>query len=206
MRLDSARQLAVHLVDYMRHACERIEVAGSVRRESPEVKDLEIVAIPRYEERNLEGVLFDFSNTVNLLHESLKASEFIRWIKPGTSEIEPWPIQPDGKYWRGLIGRGRFGAPADIKLDLFLAKPDNWGVIFAIRTGSADFSRALVTYARDRTSYRVDKGYLKQNPAHADFDNPIPCREEAELFARLGLEFVAPAFRRDDRDVRKSGD
>lgn len=30
----------------------------------------------------------------------------------------------------------------------------------SIRTGSADFSRGLVTYARDKTDYRVDEGYL----------------------------------------------
>lgn len=48
--LAQARAVADLLVSYLAPACERIEIAGSIRREVPEVKDIELVAIPRWEE------------------------------------------------------------------------------------------------------------------------------------------------------------
>lgn len=195
MKLEQAQRLANHLVDYMRPVCERIEIAGSIRRKSPQVKDIEIVAIPTYGDRLREGSLFRETETTNLLFEHLRGGEFIRWIKPGVSDIVPWPIKPFGKYWRGLIQRGSFGAPADVKLDLFLARPENWGVIWTIRTGSEDFSRTLVTYARDKTPYRVDGGELR------DAQGLVPCSEEAYLFSALGLEWIEPRLRRSERDL-----
>lgn len=132
MRLEAAQELARRLVDHMRAYCQRIEIAGSIRRGANEIKDVELVITPDFEDRTLEGVLFDFPNTVNLLHEFLETSELIRWIKPGTHDIIDWPIKPDGKYWRGLILRGPslLGikvAHVGIKLDLFLARPEKLG-------------------------------------------------------------------------------
>ena len=204
MKLEEAYKLGSALVKDMQPFCERIEIAGSIRRKkASDIKDLEIVAIPKWENREPETFdgLFQISKPapVNLLYGWAMKQESVQWIKPGVSEIVEWPVSPEGKYWRGLT---RFAEGSNhIKLDLFLCTPENWGVIFLIRTGSADFSRELVTYARDCTSYRIDKGFLKQNPAHSDFDSPIPCREEADIFARLGLEYVEPERRIDGRDV-----
>jgi DNA polymerase/3'-5' exonuclease PolX len=195
MKLEAAQQLARHLVDYMRPACDRIEVAGSVRRESAEVKDIEIVCIAKFVERPQSFSLLQETYTANLLFEDLKECEFIQWIKPGATEIEKWHIKPDGKYWRGLIRQGRFDTPSDIKLDLFLARPKNWGVIYTIRTGSPDFSRALVTYARDKTDYRVDGGNLLYR------GQLIECREETLLFQSLNLEWIEPRARGGERDL-----
>jgi DNA polymerase/3'-5' exonuclease PolX len=203
MRLEAARQLAQHLIDYMRPSCERIEVAGSIRRESEEVKDLEIVCIPRFEEKAKEFSLLAETYSANLLWEHLFRSEFIKWIKPSVPDIEDWHIRPDGKYWRGLILKGKFDAPADIKLDVFLTRPENWGVIYTIRTGSADFSRALVTYARDSTPYRVDGGELCRDTARDSRERflPVPCSEERHLFDSLNLEWIEPRMRRGERDL-----
>lgn len=208
MNLESAKILAQALVELMRPYCDRIEVAGSIRRESEEVKDIEIVAVPRWEDRTLEGVLFDVPNKVNLLHEAMLNPDpskiKVEWIKPGTSVIEPWPIKADGKYWRGLLaGADGRGPLQTIKLDLFLARPENWGVIYTIRTGSADFSRALVTYARDKTPYRVAEGNLVWNTIGSGPSGElVNCREEEHLFACLDLEWVEPRLRRNERDLQ----
>lgn len=195
MEFEQALRVAVDVADYLRPYCERLSVAGSIRRGVREVKDIEIVCIPRWEDRQLEGVMFDFPNKVNLLHDAVAQSTVIRWIKPGASDVISWPIKPDGKYWRGLIHPGCFGSSDYIKLDLFIARPENWGVIYAIRTGSADFSRALVTYARDRTDYRVAEGMLVYKGA------PVPCPEEEVLFDSLSLLWVDPPSRRGAGDV-----
>jgi len=196
MKLEQARMVALHVVQQLQPFCERVEIAGSIRRQSPEVKDIEIVCIPSWGEQQKPGSLLPGDNeSVNLLHQAVANTEFIRWIKPGVPQIETWPIKPEGKYWRGLIRRGMFAAPADVKLDLFLARPENWGVIFTIRTGSADFSRALVTYARDRTDYRVDGGEMKLQ------GGAMPCPDERVVFDALGLVYLDPRARAGERQI-----
>jgi DNA polymerase/3'-5' exonuclease PolX len=196
VKLDGARKVALNVVGLMRPFCERIEIAGSIRRGVADVKDIEIVCIPSWADWPKEGSLLAETEPVNVLHQAVANAAGIRWIKPGVPGIEDWPIKPDGRYWRGLVLRDSFDAPADIKLDVFLARPENWGVILTIRTGAADFSRALVTYARDRTDYRVDGGQLMLA------GGPAPCPDERNVFDALQLEWVAPTERVDERSVR----
>jgi DNA polymerase/3'-5' exonuclease PolX len=142
---------------------------------------VEIVAIPKWGERAAED-LFGSPIAVNLLYEWAFQQTLVQWIKPGTSEVEPWTVKSEGKYWRGVFPHG-------LKLDLFLANEINWGVIFAIRTGSAEFSKGLVTHARFKTPYTVEGGYLRSS------NEIVPCLEEADLLKRLGLEYVKPEQR-----------
>ena len=200
MKLKHAQAVASHLIALMQPHCERIAVAGSIRRECPTVGDIEIVVIPRWGKVQKPGNLFGETVTINELHHALEKTEWIRWIKPGTSEIITWPIKPEGKYWRGVIRRGVFDSPDDIKLDMFLCRPENWGVIYTIRTGSSDFSREIVTYARDKTPYRIHEGNLVQvvrpyAKAGVDEVETVPCPDEETLFATLGLQWVDPRAR-----------
>lgn len=195
MKLSDARTIADELVARMTPFCERVEIAGSIRREKSEVKDIEIVAIPLWSKQRDPTDLFGQERPLNELHlwATSHSQSGIEWIKPGTKEILPWQIRPDGKYWRGLLTN-------DLKVDLFLCVGGNWGVIFCIRTGSAEFSQALVTHAKMRTGWRIDKGHLIEQTDHAEFITP--CYEEVELFDRLGLEYIDPRDRVDARAVR----
>lgn len=47
MNLDYAKQIAEALIEELRPYCERISIAGSIRRGKQEVKDIEIVAVPK---------------------------------------------------------------------------------------------------------------------------------------------------------------
>ncbi len=46
-KLETARRIAEQLVESMQPYCERVMIAGSIRRGKPEVKDIEVCAIPR---------------------------------------------------------------------------------------------------------------------------------------------------------------
>ena len=46
MKLGYARMLAQEVVDYLAPFCDRIEVAGSIRRQKPFPRDIDIVLIP----------------------------------------------------------------------------------------------------------------------------------------------------------------
>ena len=49
MRLEEASVLAHDIVEAIKHLCDpgKIEVAGSIRRQRPEVNDIDIVLIPQ---------------------------------------------------------------------------------------------------------------------------------------------------------------
>jgi DNA polymerase/3'-5' exonuclease PolX len=180
MKLSDASILAERLIKEITPYCVRCEIAGSIRRQKAEVKDIEIVAIPKIEMVPDPTSLFAEPIPVNRLYE-WALSACLLWIKPGVDEVVPWTIKPDGKYWRGLVA-------SNTKLDLFLATPENWGIILAIRTGSAEFTTALVTHAR-HVGMACTEGYLTQDGQR------INTPEEEDVFRLLRLENTSPVDR-----------
>ncbi|MGC2239165.1 MAG: hypothetical protein WA584_23620 [Pyrinomonadaceae bacterium] len=191
--LTEARTIAESIVREMTPFAERVIIAGSIRRGKSSVKDIEIVAVPKWDTLKVQtGDLFEPEREEprNLLWRWALAQTEIFWIKPGTNEIIGWLPKTDGRYWHGII-YPVVGSSESIKLDLFLCKPENWGVISTIRTGPADFSQALVSFIKFRTPYRVKDGNLMVE----ETEEIIPCAEEEDFFRNAGLTFVPLAAR-----------
>ena len=149
--------------------CDRCEIAGSIRRRKERVKDIEVVCIPKQEDPRLLVELallpcpsWGFIEAVN------------RWKKVKG--------EPTGRYTQRVLPKG-------MKLDLFMATPDNYGLILAIRTGSACFSHEVLAKGWVRAGYRSEGGVLMRNGV------PTFVREERELFALLGIAWVEPEAR-----------
>ena len=163
--LEIAQTLTARLMPY----CERIAIAGSVRREKPEIGDIEIVAIPRkaYD-------FFGFETGDHALN-SVEWSEFGKLIKNGS------------KYKQIELHEG-------INLDLFIVTPPaQWGVQLMIRTGSADFSHRLVTSRQFGglmpSNYKVKDGAIWSS------NHVIETPEEEDVFNLIGVPFIEPALR-----------
>ena len=125
-----AAELATQIVDYLKPACERIEVAGSIRRQLAQVGDIEIVAVPTLSP-DLLGEASETRPIDELLEKAVKAQRLgiVQGHRPGAR---------NPRY----IILNRSKPP---QLDLFLVPAEEWGVAFAIRTGPAPYSRLLVT-------------------------------------------------------------
>jgi DNA polymerase/3'-5' exonuclease PolX len=166
-RMPYAQALAVaeRTRDALVPDCERIAIAGSIRRRKPQVKDIELVAIPRQVPTGLFG------------DEWVTDPDFC-------AVVNQWPAvkgRPEGKYTqRQLDG---------IVLDLFMADAENWGLIVAVRTGSAAFSHHILASGWVKAGYRSEAGRLRK---HGQI---IPVREEHDLFALIGLPWVEPESR-----------
>jgi DNA polymerase/3'-5' exonuclease PolX len=141
--------------------CERIEIAGSIRRKKLDVKDIEIVAIPKPYEIGL--------------FESGIATVINRWEKV-KGEL---PC----KYTQRIL-------PEGIKLDLFFAEPRNWGLILAIRTGSADYSHKVLATGWVSAGYKSVNGVLTTLT-----DQKIVVAEEIDLFKLIGVPYTEPKYR-----------
>lgn len=165
---DEALAIANDLLTLLRPACERIEIAGSLRRKKAEIGDIEVVAIPKT--RAVKDLFDNEIARVSLVDLTLEDMAFTK----------------NGDKYKQFEYGG-------MTVDLFLATPETWGVIYVIRTGNAEFSHWLVTphYAGGAMpgTMRCQDGRLWKSGA------VLNTPEEADVFAALGLAWVEPEAR-----------
>lgn len=176
--LEQAVKTAVALRDRFAPACHRVEIAGSVRRRRPAVNDLEIVAIPRMLPDLFGG---DYGSALDVVLRECCTDGTLRYLKGGNRYRQ---------FWISAV---------DAKLDLFLCRPEHWGVIFTQRTGSADFTHQLMT-PRSRYTSTGRPGLLPSNFRVRrcrvwDGDQYLDTPEERDFFAAIGLPWVPPEDR-----------
>ena len=165
-----AKRLADELLDQLSPACERIEIAGGVRRKKPECHDIELVAIPKMEP------LMDIFNQVagqrNLLNERIENLHLL--------------LDKNGDRYKKIIYTN------DLDCDLFIVLPPaQWGVIFTIRTGSSDFSHRIVT-ARKYGGCMPSNCACKDGAVHDKSGRIVPMPEEMDFLNFLGLGWIEP--------------
>lgn len=165
--------------------CSRIEVAGSVRRRNVDCKDLELVAIPGF-----AGDLFG-GRGEDLLNQAVFGavrSGSMAYRNPRASGSEPskaYDLDDRRYYPLWLLGAGEPWA-----VDLFVVRPPaQWGAIFAIRTGPADYAKRLVTGCQIQ-GLRCVEGHLVDGNG-ADFDTP----EERDFIEACGFVYVPAEHR-----------
>ena len=196
MKHPKALQLAQEFLFVIEPVCEQIQIAGSLRREKPEVKDIEIVAIPRIKIQTTKD-LFD------QVTEEREVSFLENHLFDLIHENSGWDWGLDGELKRNGPRYKRFRHElTDICLDLFITTKAGWGGALAIRTGPADFSKALVTLALRQRKHVADgylihqhrksrKGCAKGAACHLIMPTPT----EEDFFAALILPWVNPQGR-----------
>jgi len=104
MKLELAEQLAEKIVNQLKPYCKRIEVAGSIRRKKPEIRDIEICLIP----------------------ENSKLTELAK-------EVDKWQVvkgRITGKYTQRILSNGMkldiFIAQMTNWGNIFLIRTGNW--------------------------------------------------------------------------------
>lgn len=158
MRLFQALIVAEAVMGVLRPSCDRIEVAGSVRRKKEEPHDLEICCIVKQSE------ILDFIQAANGLGEVIRGDA-------------------GGKYLQTKLPQG-------INLDLFILRPENWGWLFLVRTGSAEFSHAMACRLNDNGFTSVDGMVTVRRTGKA-----LPMREEEDVFKLIGIPYIPPENR-----------
>jgi len=203
MKHDHALKVGNFLVNKMQPGCERIEIAGSIRRGKADVKDIEIVAIPI-----LKPPRPEFGKPI----DKTPLDRQLRWLeRDGVLKR----VKGGDKFKQFEIGRlAEFGIDQPLnpfKLDLFLVTPPSqWGVELVIRTGPSDFSQWMVTQ-KSKGGALPDGYFVRHNVVWAEGtdvpnkagdvvkmmtpDNHIEMPEEADWFAFCGLGLIEPGKR-----------
>ena len=179
------RAVAEDLVRELSPYCERAEIAGSIRREKPECSDIELVCVPKFGAVTAPGALFPRQR--NLLDDYILRQPVrfgYRLDKNGRTA--------NGERYKRLAFFGC--ASGDVPLDLFsVLPPAQWGVVFLIRTGSAEFSRRSVTQWRYGGTLpddlRVQDGGLWRGR------EALQVPEESTFFELCGCRYVPPEER-----------
>ena len=171
MNLLKANIIADELIEFLKPYCSRIEKAGSIRRLKEFPGDVELCAIAE-----------DVKKLKNNLGQWL--------LKNGHVDIKNVFLKSGGKYVQFMYKYEQ--------IDLFLCQAENWGNIFAIRTGSADFSHHVLATGWVRKGYESVDGFLYRSAAYphpVEGREKIILREEQDLFKLIGLDWVEPTDR-----------
>ncbi len=172
MEYIEARSIADRVLGELAAVCERVAVAGSVRRRKEECHDIEIVAVPKFE------------TGADLFGNPMMGRSLLDPIVCDLGRVEK-----NGPRYKKVM------LPEGIALDLFVVLPPaQWGVIYALRTGPAEYSQWLVT---TRTQGGALPSYLRcADGALWNGRELVPTPEEVDLYRALGLEFCEPERRR----------
>lgn len=197
--LAQASGVADQLLTVLGLGCHRIAIAGSIRRQRPDVGDIELVAVPRVHTLHVaDGLFGEREVTVDELQVVIDTL-----LMDGTLTSHPTHPARGPKYSK-LIH-----VTSGLQVDLFCAKPDgsNFGLIYLIRTGPAAFSQYLVTEAKAR-GHHVAAGELHVGPGSRDprgeWHPPLGCPErcsviqtpeERDVFVALRMAEIPPERR-----------
>lgn len=190
----TAAETARNLVDLWSPYCERLEIAGSIRRGKPDPHDIELVAIPKVREEERQVDMFTKATVeIDLLSNALE-DEKARGRVADRLDKNGRPAWGQ-KFKRLQYLRPGHGGWA---VDLFAVTwPAQWGVIFAIRTGPWDFSRKVVTSQLQGgvmpVGMRVADGVLWRS--NEMLDTP----EEEDFFRHIGIPCWPPEERTLER-------
>jgi DNA polymerase/3'-5' exonuclease PolX len=154
MQHPDALTLAQYIEAALSPACDRIAIAGSIRRRKEKVGDIELLTIPKIGAVQRGGTLF--SEQGCLLNRALH-----KRVEAGTLEVVKGH-GGDHKFRQYRIMPPVVTDP--VGLDIFTATREGWGYQLAIRTGPADYSQRLVTQRYKGglldDEYRTHKGHV----------------------------------------------
>lgn len=181
--LHYAARIAGRLLELLAESCERLEVAGSIRRGKETVKDIELVAVPKF--LDVRDMFGQVTRRVNLLEQSLGGM-----VAAGALAV-PAGVKNAGERMKKYdLAR----TTPVMRLDLFIVLPPaQWGSVFTIRTGPGDFSKWLVT-AR-RFGGGMPDGMVQLDGALYRDGQVVETPEERDYFAALGLPWLEPKKR-----------
>jgi DNA polymerase/3'-5' exonuclease PolX len=196
-RMPAARaaQIAKRFLALIEPHCEKIVVAGSLRRRATMVGDIEVCAVPRVETvQDREPGLFEDVVTDRLVDRLHEAMEQLLADGVVSKRLTDKGLTHWGESSKHLTFEG---AP----IDLSSTEADRFGWLVLLRTGPYLFSRQLVVERGHKTAdrrpgllpthLRVDKGIVSRVSGER-----YPTPDEESVFKLFGLPYRAPEHRR----------
>ena len=139
-----AYEVAAFIRMQLHPGCERIEIAGSLRRRKPDVGDIEILYIPIMQEEPDPADMFATRNVV------LADGRILGMEKAGILARRKNSL---GREMYGPLNKLLVHVASGIPVDLFAATAENWFNYLVCRTGPAD-SNTRICMAAQRLGWK----------------------------------------------------
>jgi len=191
-KLAEMQKIADEVIETIAPFCEKVEIAGSIRRQKPTVSDIEIIYIPKYKEESKFSL---FNDNKPKLDNMLR--NFVNINPNFTKRLNKLGFSTFGRKIQLMLYKNKY------PVDLFVANRENWAVTKLIRTGSKEFNIFLLNEAPlNGFEISLEKGYLK----YIKSEKLIYPQSEQEIFAILGIDYLPPeqrnALQKFKRDYR----
>ncbi len=165
MKLEFIHSYAVELSQLLQPYCKKIVIAGSIRRKKPD--DIKDIEIV-------------------CIPDKWKLEEF--FINEKKSNPYTFNFTKNGSAYKQFTWKSQ-------KVDLFISKPDNFGWIYFIRTGSAEFNAWYLSLYRKKygitgNNKASDGGYLRDT-----LGRKVITPDEITVFDLIDRPFVEPENR-----------
>lgn len=189
---EDARDIAIIICQELSPFCDKINIAGSIRRKKPEVKDIEVICVPKkVEAYDMFGDVIGFGVCSNFT----KKVKSLGKIKKGNTE---------GRYMAIELPQG-------INLDLFMPEKNDYIRQYVIRTGSADYVSNIIAVGwrkigwcgsdvglrlmKDCIETKTPDGKSKWKCIKPNAITPPVWEDEKEFFKWLRIPFIEPQKR-----------
>lgn len=197
MQLKQAQNIAVGLCYKLQPFCDRLNIAGSIRRGKADVKDIEIVAQPKLVHVK-SADLFGEGKTTALVNDAYKEAVL--------SSGKVIKGQPTGRYMQIAL-------PEGVNLDLFMPAPSDYFRQYAIRTGDSQYSAIIIACGWIKLGWcGTEDGLRKIEECNKKSDNgkgrwvcdipnptlPPVWESEEAFFEWLKVPYKKPMYRRID--------
>ncbi len=200
LTLDKAKHIAIEAGNKLLPYCDRLNIAGSIRRGKSEVHDIELVCQPKKVQTGQKDLFGGDTSKLEIHAEFIKTLNSLGKILKG---------KPDGRMMQIELKTDTI--PKVITLDLFMPQPEDYYRQFAIRTGSADYSAKVIATGWRKLGWvgtsdglRLEgecvgnKGPDGKVKWRCIVDNPhLPevWQSEKEFFDWLGVQYLPPNIR-----------
>ena len=182
IQLAYAQEIAQELINILIPFCDKIEVAGSVRRKKNICKDIELVIIPK---KVIEpGGLFGDEEIITYPIDNFILSSKLFKLRP--SKIGVTSYGEKNKLLE--YNSNGFGW---IALDIFTADESNYMMVKFIRTGGAETNKLIATTANKlKMNLRIYESAFVDHKGYK-----AVMKSEEQIFQYLGLKYLKPEER-----------
>ena len=167
MDLTEAREIAETLKGLLEGSCDRIEIAGSIRRHKWDVGDIELLCIPK------------FVGGVDMLDRELGALAIQSILARRRNKRGSTTYGPKNKLMVHV--------PTGLGVDIFSTTEECWPVALVVRTGGKQTNIRISMAAQER-GYQFHAYGSGFSTPHGE----IVCRSEREVFEAVGLPYCEP--------------
>ena len=177
----SAQNVAEELCDLLHPRCDRVQVAGSIRRKRSYVKDIELLCVSKvWSSQDLFGGLATNGYELDLKLDELVVDGSVLKKRPNKA----------GRYTYGEQNKLLTHVPSGIPVDIFSVPPANWGMALVVRTGPKDFNiRMMARFKELGMRGHAYGGVTDQEGTE------LRCPDEETVFRLLGWTWIPPEER-----------